>query len=452
MAALGNALFRQERLAEAERLQGRSVELYERLFGREERDFLIMRNGLAETLRGLHKYDQARQLYQETLEISRRTLGSDDPVTHDLESGLAVVFYDQTRFQDAVSHFRRVLQGRQQTLGHTHPATIMGMSNLANSLREQGNYEEAEKLHQEAYALSRSVFKHDHWVVLNIARNYAETLGQLNRDADAEEMLRLALESMKNHKTPGRVSSHGIVSQLLYLLQKQGRVQESEQLIDDYLEWAGKPLHPDDIEFARLTALASRIYWENGEHLQALKYCEAAYDIFNRVYGADDPQTKFIKKGLGAYRAICSFELATVRDPEQRDPDRILALAQSALELVDEKDQNYGPIHDFLGIALIRNNRWQEAVQAFNKAAEINGGAAQNFGFFRAIAHWQTGNRDHALEQYARSVRWMEKAGQPDEQVAFRAEAESVIPREAIETYLKHQEQEAGDTELQECE
>ena len=51
------------------------------------------------------------------------------------------------------------------------------------------------------------------------------------------------------------------------------------------------------------------------------------------------------------------------------------------------------------------------------------------------MAYWKAGNHERALGEYHRAVDWMERVGSNEEQFRFRSEAESVIPRKAIDTF-----------------
>ena len=81
-----------------------------------------------------------------------------------------------------------------------------------------------------------------------------------------------------------------------------------------------------------------------------------------------------------------------------------------------------------LGIAHYRIGRWQEAVDALQRAGELRAGGDSIDWFFLAMARWQLGDKEQAGAWYDRAVQWMEKhQPQNDELRRFRQEAEELL-------------------------
>ncbi len=81
-----------------------------------------------------------------------------------------------------------------------------------------------------------------------------------------------------------------------------------------------------------------------------------------------------------------------------------------------------------LGVAQYRAGDWQAAVDAFQKADELIGGAGDRVHrFFLAMAHWQLGNQVQAREAYAQAITWLNEKNRNEEQYRFRDEAEQLM-------------------------
>ncbi|KAI0159859.1 hypothetical protein GGR52DRAFT_582588 [Hypoxylon sp. FL1284] len=80
----------------------------------------------------LFNYNEAEQMYRKTLELRERVLGREHPSTLASINNLAL----------AEQMHRQTLELRERVLGREHPSTLDSMNNLANVLDSQGKYEE----------------------------------------------------------------------------------------------------------------------------------------------------------------------------------------------------------------------------------------------------------------------------------------------------------------------
>jgi tetratricopeptide (TPR) repeat protein len=116
--------------------------------------------------------------------------------------------------------------------------------------------------------------------------------------------------------------------------------------------------------------------------------------------------------------------LANCEEPRLRRVDRALELAKAALKQAPK----YAVIWTTLGAAEYRAGHWQAAVDALQKSSELKYYNVGRTGFFRAMAHWQLGQKDEARQWYDKAVEWMEKNRPWDEELRrFRAEAEELM-------------------------
>ena len=81
-----------------------------------------------------------------SLEVREKVLGRNDARTLNSVSDLARVLRLQGKYGQAEQLKRRALAERDKKLGENHPSTLTSVSNLAQVLRYQEKYEQAEQL------------------------------------------------------------------------------------------------------------------------------------------------------------------------------------------------------------------------------------------------------------------------------------------------------------------
>jgi Flp pilus assembly protein TadD len=131
--------------------------------------------------------------------------------------------------------------------------------------------------------------------------------------------------------------------------------------------------------------------------------------------------------------AIANNNLAwdlLVGPPELRDPKEALVLARKAVERSgDDPHQT-----KTLGVALYRNDRFDEAVAVLEKCAEASKDETAAIDlFFLAMCRHRLGDADAAKKDRDRAVAWVRDNGKTlsavrsDELAAFQTEADGVL-------------------------
>lgn len=106
-----------------------------------------------------------------------------------------------------------------------------------------------------------------------------------------------------------------------------------------------------------------------------------------------------------------AWYLATVSQPELRDPDRAVELAKRAAEM-KPTDR---PIWNTLGAAEYRAGEWKKSIVALEKSMELRGGGGDAYDwYFLAMAHWKLGQKAEALSYFEKAVAWSERANDKD--------------------------------------
>jgi tetratricopeptide (TPR) repeat protein len=201
--------------------------------------------------------------------------------------------------------------------------------------------------------------------------------------------------------------------------------------------------HPWDDEAHHLRAYAyTRLgQWEKAldEHARAVAPDPPSPELLacrGRTYfraGQKDRAAADFRKAGGRKADLANrlaWELATARDPPQREPALALELAQQAVRQVPRE----GTYWNTLGVANYRARKWEAAIKALEEAEKLLPG--RYFGFnalFLAMCHHQLKDSAKARDYYDRAVHWspeyQAKLSSPQQQElqAFRVEAEALL-------------------------
>jgi tetratricopeptide (TPR) repeat protein len=129
------------RLAEAEPLMRRALEIDERSLGADHPGVAIHLNNLAQLLQDTDRLAEAEPLMRRALEIDERGLGADHPGVAIHLNNLAQLLQATNRLAEAEPLMRRALEilvGFQQRTGHEHPNLDVVRSNFKSLLDAMG--------------------------------------------------------------------------------------------------------------------------------------------------------------------------------------------------------------------------------------------------------------------------------------------------------------------------
>jgi serine/threonine-protein kinase len=128
-------------------------------------------------------------------------------------------------------------------------------------------------------------------------------------------------------------------------------------------------------------------------------------------------------KHAGAH-ANLAWHLATAADSKLRDPQSAVIHARTATDLQPTNAQHWSN----LGVALLRGEEYQAAVESLEKADQMSSGGDLDHRFFLAMAYWQFGEQEKARLAFEQGTQWLDKERPDnDEQRRFRAEAAELL-------------------------
>jgi tetratricopeptide (TPR) repeat protein len=191
---LANLYRTQGKYAEAEPLFKRSLDVRENVLGKDHPDVAQSVNNLALLYQTKGKYAEAEPLFKRSLEIREKSLGKDHPMVAIALNNLAGVYFDQARYAEVEPLFKRSLEIREQALGKDHPDVAMSLNNLAGVYFSQGRYAEAEPLFKRSLEISEKTLGKDHPDVAQSMNNLAVLFQNKGKYVEAEPLFKRSLE------------------------------------------------------------------------------------------------------------------------------------------------------------------------------------------------------------------------------------------------------------------
>ncbi|KAI4940646.1 hypothetical protein J4E91_011283 [Alternaria rosae] len=297
---LGSVLARQGKYDEAEAMHRRALEGYEKALGREHPHTLTSVSNLGSVLSRQGKYDEAEAMHRRDLEGSEKVLGLEHPDTLTSVSQLGSVLESQGKYDEAEAMHRRALQGREKALGREHPNMLTSVSQLGSVLERQGKYDEAEAMHRRALEGYEKALGVEHPDTLTSVSQLGSVLSSQGKYDEAEAMHRRALEGREKALGVEHPDTLTSVSQLGSVLSRQGKYDEAEAMHRRALEGYEKALgveHPSTLtSVSQLGSVLER----QGKYDEAEAMHRRDLEGSEKVLGVEHPDTLTSVSQLGS--------------------------------------------------------------------------------------------------------------------------------------------------------
>jgi tetratricopeptide (TPR) repeat protein len=268
----------------------------------------------------------------------------------------------------------------------------------------------------------------EYWVRLyDCYANLARLLDQTRHSDEAASICRQALDLYKSlaAQLPDEIADEGvprIATGLDGVLNNRSRPQDQERGYREALELSEKLA----AQFPTLVGYRFHAaYWHNalGGLLTAAGRTSDAADAFRQAtanYGAAIELNSNHAPSL----MNLAWILATAPDPQFRNPQEAVLLAEEAMRLAPTSAN----ASSILGVTRYRAGDYRASIAELEKSEEL--GPGQEFGFnavFIAMARWRLGERDEARRWYEKAVEWMKTKPNDDELRRFRSEAAALL-------------------------
>ncbi|RYP29542.1 hypothetical protein DL767_006670 [Monosporascus sp. MG133] len=289
MNNLALVLDNQGKFDKAEQIHRQTMELRQKVLGKEHSDTLTSMNNLANVLHSQGKYEEAKEMHRQTLELIEKVLGKEHPDALASMNNLALVLDNQGKYEEAEQIHRQSLELRQKILGKEHPDVLASMNNLALVLDNQGKYEEAEQMHRQTLELRQKVLGKEHPSTLTSMRNLANVLDNQGKCEEAEQIHRQILELMNQVLGKQHPSTLASMNNLANVLYNQGKYEEAEQIHRQTLELRQKMLgkeHPYTLASMNNLAL---VLDNQGKYEEAEQIYRQTLELRQKMLGKEHP-------------------------------------------------------------------------------------------------------------------------------------------------------------------
>jgi CHAT domain-containing protein/tetratricopeptide (TPR) repeat protein len=273
--------------------------------GENNQMYYIMTLILARAYGGLGRLAEAESLYQRVLEIQEQRYGRESfEVTVALHD-LAIADRFLARYAEAESHFKRALAVLEKTGGAGTQDQARIMSNLAVMYSSLGRYADAEATFKRAFAVFEKVLnkyfpnpakRQDPRAIMFIGdvagslNGLASVYIDLGRYADAEPLLMRAIAMRETAQGADSDELHEDLLALGRVYRNLGRNAEAEHLFKRVLAMAEKKLHPDNSTFGSLSYELAKTYRNLGRDAEAEAAGKRAVSSYERSFGPRHPR------------------------------------------------------------------------------------------------------------------------------------------------------------------
>ncbi len=331
-----------------------SMQLFERLYGREHEDTLSSIANYAYSIHRCGHYQRGADLQREVLFAREKLLGYGHRATLESLNALGSDLQILGLYKEAEEIHRKELNEKQRLLERNpgdrglEADAIIAMENVARVLSSQGRYAEAEVLQRQALGKSISVNGYFHPHTFIGRGELAGTVRDQERFAEAETMYEELLDDRR--KTLGQRHHDTLItlSNMATVKARLEKKQESEKLFREALKIELETLgehHPSTVNTLHNLACCSS---DKGDHQEAEDGFRRCLESQNATIGPNHPVTMRTRHNLSAtLRELQKFEEAEwlAREtldlcdsmPENRDTERLEAFDRLARIVADQE-------------------------------------------------------------------------------------------------------------------
>ncbi len=228
---LAQLLQQTNRIADAEPLMRRALEIDEAVFGRQHPAVARDLNNLAALLQATNRFEEAEQKSRRALEIDEAIFGKQHPMVGRDLNNLAHILVATGRFEEAEPIMQRALKVDEAALGKHHPSLAIRLNNMAALLVETNRFTEAEPIMRRALQIVEAAYGRHHPAVAVCLNNLANLLHATNRFKKAEQMMRRALQIDEETFGEHHPTLANRLNNLAQFLNGTNRLEEAEPLL-----------------------------------------------------------------------------------------------------------------------------------------------------------------------------------------------------------------------------
>jgi DNA-binding SARP family transcriptional activator/tetratricopeptide (TPR) repeat protein len=304
LEALASLLRDTNRLAEAEPLHRRSVELCETNLGPNHPSVAAAVNDLAILLHYSNRLAEAEALYRRALAIDEAAHGADHPLVALRLHNLALVLHETNRLTEAKPLLERALCIDERVAGPHHPDVASDLGNFGWLILETGDIEAAEPLLRRTLQIREAAYGAHHPSFAHALSDVAVLLHDADRFAEAEALYLQALAIYESSYGPHHPVVAACLNNVAELLADDGRFDDAEALYTRALASDEATYGPDHTNVARDLNNLAGLLAARGRLCEAAQLLERALTIVTASYELDHPRVQTVRANTVRLRAL----------------------------------------------------------------------------------------------------------------------------------------------------
>ena len=232
----------------------------------------------------------ARELLDRGAERIDGDLAGQPAIRARLLGTIGTVYGGLGLYEKSAALLERGLALQRVTAGQDQLATAAAMEDLAEAYRELARYDEAEKLHGDTLALKRRLGAAPSAIASSL-NNLGLTLSERGRYAEAEPLLREAIETWRSHDGPASEYLAVGLNNLASVLRQQGRLDDAVPVLEQAIAIRRQRFGNGHPALAQALGHLGQVFNAKGEFRKAEPLLREALAIRQRTYGDDHPDT-----------------------------------------------------------------------------------------------------------------------------------------------------------------
>ena len=342
----------------------RSLELQERVEGRDRVEHLKTLEKLSEVYFVAGRWDRAEETDRRCLAIKMGARGPRDASVADAQRNLALSLFNQGKLRAAEKLIREAVT-TLESLPDAKPLQVAyAVSDLADNLRAQGRYREATPLFERSVALAEQAVGPSHSELVALLINLGGLYRDTNRYGESTWRLGQALQIAQASPDVAPSERVSLWNNLAELHRLQGNFTEAERLYKVAIEATRESFREDHPKLATYQNQLGELLSEEGRFAEAEPLFREALVRRTRNLGDDHLDVAYTQKCLGQLLA----REGRVEDAEA-SLRRALAIQESRL---GARHPEVGTTVLALAEAVVRNpNRVADARTLVDRAIAI---------------------------------------------------------------------------------
>lgn len=304
----------------------------------------------------------ARELLDRGAERIDAELGSQPMVQARLLGTIGTVYGSLGLYERSAALLERGLELRRATLGADHIDTAHSMEALAETYRELARLDEAESLHREALAIKQRRGDTPTSVASSL-NNLGLTLAERGRYAEAEPLLRDAIQAWRAAQGASAAVVAVGLNNLAQSLRQQGRLDEAVRVLEEAIAIRRRRVGNQHPLLANVLGHLGQVRSLRGEFEAAEPLLREALAIRRKAYGDEHPDT------ATSFNSLASL-LQDRGDLAGAEPLYRLALVSIQTRL-GRRHPEYADQLNNLGSLLEDSGRLGEAEPLFREALAV---------------------------------------------------------------------------------